>query len=119
MASTKTPLDLLVEAREIIAPPSAWTTHTYARDQRGAGCPPEGDRAVCWCAIGALYRAAGSPVEDAPDNVERALTILREQLDASRPEGLERVGVGTYNDTHDHAEVLVLYGRAIACAGAT
>ena len=34
---------------------AAWTKNEFARDLYGLACDPLEPRAVCWCALGAIY----------------------------------------------------------------
>lgn len=48
----------LQAAADLLEKPGAWTQHTSARDVGGVTIPIKSDRAVCWCVIGALWRAS-------------------------------------------------------------
>ncbi len=51
-----TALEALIAARELISAPERWTQNAYARDRTGRPVLATGNRAVCWCGDGALYR---------------------------------------------------------------
>lgn len=53
------PSQVLDAAADLIKPEGAWTTCGYARTARGALVGPLEEAAVCWCAKGAISRAAG------------------------------------------------------------
>lgn len=56
-ATVVTRLDVLREARRILSKRGAWTQHTHARDSNNTELLPEHESAVCFCAVGSLYRA--------------------------------------------------------------
>jgi len=49
---------ILERACEIIATPLTWTRLAVARDCVGYSTDPRSKQAVCWCATGALFKAA-------------------------------------------------------------
>jgi hypothetical protein len=51
--------DVLVEAREIISVPERWTLGANAIDAEGNVVDPCSKEATCWCAMGAMFKAAG------------------------------------------------------------
>jgi hypothetical protein len=97
------PVEILKAARELIAKPERWTRGYVAR----AGAVPLTSAmdvgATCWCAMGAVDKSAGGPDFSAP-----ALDLLYPMLPGC--------GIAEFNDSHDHAEVLSLFDRAIASA---
>jgi hypothetical protein len=99
------PVEILKAARELIAKPERWTRGVIAR----AGTVPltsaMGEGATCWCAMGAVDKCAGGPDCSAP-----ALDLLYPIIPGC--------GIAQFNDSHDHPEVLALFDRAIAKAGA-
>jgi hypothetical protein len=54
--------DILRQAADLIEPEGAWTQKSYAKGRTGREVQPEGNAAVCWCAIGALRRVDGEGV---------------------------------------------------------
>lgn len=50
--------DVLERAADLIEPEGAWTTRAYARTARGHEIGPEYPGATCFCAMGAIRRAA-------------------------------------------------------------
>lgn len=93
--------EVLIAARLLIARPERWTHGASARYADGLSCGPQSPHAVCWCATGALIRVTppfGSGL------LWGALRMLREVV-VMEP--------ALYNDTHTHAEVLIMYDRAI------
>lgn len=54
----KTTVEILKEARELIAKPGAWTQHHSARDASGHRVPVTHHRACSFCAYGAVARVA-------------------------------------------------------------
>lgn len=53
--------DILDQAADLIEPEGAWTQGWFARDRHGHKVPTWSPDAVCWCAIGAILRAANLP----------------------------------------------------------
>lgn len=56
---SKSAVEVLTEARELITPPERWTRGWYARDAEGREVDATDPNAVCFCSIGALCRAEG------------------------------------------------------------
>jgi len=101
----KTLVDVLVEARSLIECPRWWTRDDLARDCNGVRVNPSGPRAYCWCALGAIVRAAGPGLSQ-----RRAAALLfRRVIDGD---------IVTFNDASNHAEVLAKFDEAIALAKA-
>lgn len=48
-----------MKAWELIADPTRWTQHDWARDANGKGCWRESPSAVCWCARAAVRQVYG------------------------------------------------------------
>lgn len=53
-----TPADVLRKAADKISEPNAWTRHELARDENGDAVSPSNKRAVCWCALGAIFKVS-------------------------------------------------------------
>lgn len=98
-------LDVLKRARAILT--KRWTQHRYYHQ-----------KTQCYCATGAIYRAAGftarQVLEDRQGSslfkrglARKTVKIVEQQL--------SRVGYGLegYNDNHTHAEVLNLFDETI------
>lgn len=65
---TKTISEILFAAADLIAKPGAWTQGAFARTSNGTQVGSTHPEAVCWCAAGAINRAAfdaNSRVNDA------------------------------------------------------
>lgn len=90
MSECRSVVEVLVEARGLIADESRWTT----------GMASNGP----YCAMGALYAARGEAVA-APIIHMPAYKVLKAALGGGE--------VGRFNDSHSHAEVLALFDRAI------
>ncbi len=103
----KTTKEILVEARGYIAEPGSWTKGSFARDGHGNHVSKDSHRASCFCAAGAIGRAAkGSEREQ-----HGALRALRSAITGP---------ITAWNDAPNrtHAEVLAAFDRAIEIAGA-
>jgi hypothetical protein len=99
----KTAVEILKEARELLAEPGKWTQLTSARDEYGNEVGSSSGAAVCWCASGAITKvAAGSEAAD------EARTLLWSAMGGS---------IVGFNDAQsDVAPVLVAFSRAVAKA---
>lgn len=98
-----TTVETLRAARELIADPERWCQEVAARGKSGRPVDPTGRAAVAWCAIGACRRIARRDADfvAAFDRLGRAAFAV----DVAHP--------GVFNDTHDHAEVMAMFDRAI------
>lgn len=110
----KTVRQLLVEAKALIEHPVHWTQHVYARDRAGGSVQAHDERAVCWCALGALYHVGHNamPVRSGVEVVGAARDLLTLH---SQRKGLP-IGASRVNDYLGHAEVMKMYDAAIATA---
>ena len=104
---------VLVAARALLTPPAAWTRVAFARNEAGNSTISGDPSAVCWCAVGAVNRAArtqfgvcGLQAMTAVDALATALGAL--VADTSG-------GVAAYNDAPErtHEEILELFDKAI------
>jgi hypothetical protein len=110
-------LEDLKAAREIIAEPGRWTRHVYARDANGCQLTRgefEEFGAVCFCVMGALWKAVGDPshrwiVDDYRNHRNRWLNGICE-LDKTLD---RRIPLADYNDTKTHAEVIEIMDMTI------
>jgi Asp-tRNA(Asn)/Glu-tRNA(Gln) amidotransferase A subunit family amidase len=103
-------LEILIEARRLIESPDNWTIQEFARDRNGHIAPVASEAAVCFCALGAIARAA--KIEAGAACRSPAAEALLSAIGTSK-----RVGaVSDFNDTRSHPEVLALFDRAIKAA---
>jgi hypothetical protein len=92
-------------ARALIEDPKHWTQGSYGLDSSGHGVSTRRiNEAVCFCSWGALVRV-GIDVIGGRSAEERYLDM-----------GMGNRGVGNFNDTHTHAEVLAAFDKAIELA---
>lgn len=56
--------EILIGARALIADPAHWTQEVHARDKNGMPVVPTDPDATCFCADGALVKAAGVTIDD-------------------------------------------------------
>lgn len=98
-------LEVLIAARKLIEKPENWTRAFLARDNYGDPVYVHSDKAVCFCAMGALHKAVGETQGEFLDVVDDAAATL---ASAARIDT-----VAGFNDTHTHDEVLVLFDKAI------
>ena len=94
-------LEVLIVARKLIEKPENWTRDFLARDSHGDPVYVHSDKAVCFCAMGALHKAIGETSAEYLDVVASLASAAR--IDT----------VAGFNDTHTHDEVLALFGKAI------
>lgn len=116
-------VELLERARALISAPEAWLDGTHrgnvtacATTREGAPVSPGDQRAVRFCAVGAIGRAAGC--EPQVDETEiAALSPAMEEAGriADRLLGAAADGrwIGLVNDDETHAAVLATFDRAI------
>ena len=119
--TTPTPRDILIEARNLIAPPERWTQRAYARNAQGTAVTPRSPRAVSFCATAALYRAMDHYADPAaqPAALQQACKRARKMLDdtvATLTEG-HYTAIPTYNDATNHGCILHTFDIAISDAG--
>jgi hypothetical protein len=116
-------LKILLGARTLIAFPAHWTQHALARDIERNPMVPDDPRAVCFCADGALLKAAGTtslqsglPKQDdhyadyvravsAVEIATRQLFDIESYIEVNDDEVLDIEG--------GHAAVLRIFDRAI------
>lgn len=98
----KTTIEILKEARELIAQDGKWTQFAFARNASGHDtADPTGEEAACFCAWGALIRQGlGGPMGAAHNALERAMAG----------------NIPRYNDAvgRTQAEVVAKFDEAIA-----
>lgn len=99
----RTVAQVLREAKAVIPTPAQWTRKVAARDSRGNRVTPRNERAVRWCAMGAIEKVA--PGDGLAALEWAAIRALRPHMDDEVP---------TFNDSHTHAEVLAAFDAAIA-----
>lgn len=96
-------VEVLRDARALIAKPEAWCKRYYARDKDGRQANAGDLKAVCWCMAGAVDRAAHA-------------------FHANERQALQDVigsdALATFNDRATHAEALAVFDEAIRRAEA-
>jgi hypothetical protein len=98
-----TPLHILRATRLLLADEKRWTKRVSARDANGDVADYSGERAVCWCLTGAIFRVGGSE--------HAAIAAAREAVyDAAKCE----CALPEFNDSSSHAEVLAALDAAIS-----
>jgi hypothetical protein len=97
--------DILNRAADLIEPEGAWTQYTLALNKDHVSCDPKQDDAACFCAMGAIVRAAN--IED-DEYYEAALTELSAHVGFHVP---------TWNDAPERTQSEVVSAlRAAALA---
>jgi hypothetical protein len=111
--SGKTPVQVLREARELIAMPERWTQGTWARKANGDGVLATNPEACCFCAGGALLKSSSRGRKENRDLFDAAVRLLIAPLN-----GETWMDIAQFNDrvAKSHDEVLALFDRAIALA---
>jgi hypothetical protein len=104
-----TSVETLRAAKAILVDKARWTRFTYARNSKGERVPPNDPCACSFCAVGALARVLGLPI----NIVER---------DAEVGKLLNRAAGGvlpySVNDGDGYDAVMAMYDRAIEFAAA-
>jgi hypothetical protein len=111
-ARPETVADVLNAAADLLEKPGAWTQDAYARSAKGNKVLPAGDKAVCWCASGALARVQGlggyeAEYSDAGHVLARTVSII---------------DIPIWNDTPERTQaevVAALRAAALASGAAT
>ena len=100
---------IVARALELIADEPSWTSLIVARTAEGRPCGCMDPHAARFCAIGALYRAAGELLGSAGPELafkaERFILVANDRL----REGLARI-----NDAEGHAAIVAMLKRALA-----
>lgn len=112
-------LDILKRTCAILDDRRRWTTKVYARDSRGLECLPVASSAVCWCAVGAIQKAAAEVLgagDEAWDLADAAMAYVVEcSDDAGDPDVMSYESqIADVNDRQGHAAVLRLMAGAVA-----
>ena len=111
-------VEVLRAARRLLADPARWCRGALATDAEGQTVEPCSLVARRWCAAGAVERAGFLMLitDRLPEAVlDQAMVLL---LDTVNQLGFEEGGVGDFNDSHGHREVLALLDKAILAAEA-
>ena len=109
--------EILRAAKHRISDPDRWTQCAFARTGGDGGNPigPSSGSADCWCARGAIYAEVAPSAPSSP-LAREAEGFLRDA--APPPPHDEAEPIAYLNDEGTHDEVLDLFDRAIALAGA-
>ncbi len=107
-------VEVLRQARELIADKSRWTQNAAARDASGIYTSPRNESAVCWCAQGAILNKCDWDSRFQPiDLLDNACIALFDGLAVEVNDGLKVRG-----DAASHAAILSAFDRAIVDAEA-
>lgn len=115
---------ILQEAYNLIENPEHWTQVVLARDTDGNSVEPCDPTAVCFCAIGALYRVCNAAREDGDamlalgetreDVLEAGKTLAESMGWKNNVEAPMSEVIYTVNDDYDgHARILQAFRKAI------
>jgi hypothetical protein len=99
-------LQIVEQARALIADESHWCRGELARDMKGVGVCPTSDRAMKRCGLGALIMAAYQITNDHRGAHDLAIQALRPLYGSAT---LVHV-----NDMRGHAAILALFDEVIA-----
>jgi hypothetical protein len=102
---------ILTRARALIANEVNWTRRALARDEAGRLCEWNEPRAVRFCALGALVRAASLLIRNEYSAHALAMEAARQLLQDSRRTGS---CLPMINDNEGHAAVLALFDAALS-----
>lgn len=95
---TRSAYDILTEAQERIRDPQQWAQGHYAYTKTGRACDYAAKGAVCWCAMGTLYKSRAT---------KRVHTCIQEAADGM----FSRAVIGI-NDILGHDAVMRMFDRA-------
>jgi hypothetical protein len=101
-------LQIIEQARALIADESHWCRGELARDANGMGVCPMSDRAAKRCGLGALIMAAYQITNDRSGAHDLAIQSLRPLYGSAT--------LVNVNDMRGHAAVLALFDEVIAAA---
>jgi len=103
-------LRILKRAARILSKPEAWTKKAEARTETGKEIFYDSNRAVCFCSMGAIWRARKDILgtQDCDDDY----SVLRKVVKGAHT----GIGIVDWNDAPErtHAEVLAAFQEAIA-----
>lgn len=107
-----TPLQILKDARALIAPYERWCRGQSAHDRAGKDCPARSQEATCWCASGAIDRTWNGPrLGSEVATVNRAYMAMNDAVGVLHPDlGLSFIGI---NDRFGHEAILKVFDHAI------
>lgn len=103
---------LLRAARAIIEDPEHWTKRYYARDAQDRSARVEDDDACKFCSLGAVHKAFLNDQTFKLTDTYYAKDFLGKVTRHLTP----NLGIGGYNDTHNHEQVLEMFDQAIKLA---
>lgn len=105
--------ELLIKSKALIADPANWTQYHYARNKFGGDVEVADEAAVCFCSIGAIFRAEGETPDDEYDSNTQSEAIVA-LADAMDMNGC----VAMFNDQNTHERVMEKWDLAIKNAQA-
>lgn len=111
----KTTLEILVAARALISDPERWTQYRSARRANGNPVCPTSEKAVCFCADGAVRKYFWDDVmllHPAIKFLNSAALLLYGSSPIEINDGYFKIP-----HTTPHQAILNIYDRAIALAG--
>lgn len=95
-------MDDLVALRALLQ--DHWTKGAMGRNAEGVSVASKDPTAVCWCLLGGMVKITGGGISD-----PKRFLALRSALNKASG----GVGLGSFNDTATHEQVLALIDRAI------
>jgi hypothetical protein len=107
-----TPHEFLVRARALIEDPSHWVKYNFATTADGDPCREADNRAVCFCASGALTRIGVVSGFEYSHVHDAAWSILLSAISGSHHYYSTIAGFNDAPDV-DHATVLAVFDAAI------
>lgn len=100
---SKSTVQILKDARELLSDPTHWTKFAFARDSAGFKTKIYDSDAVCWCVMGAIMKESGDY-----NNTNKALSLLEEVISDN-----VAIGVGNDNEDTTHSDVMETFSIAI------
>ena len=111
-------IEIMREARRILARPEAWAQGSRAQDSHGVNCPVRAIGAVRWCLVGAIERANPADRGWIVSDVARLLIGVCDAPYRLAPAAGASEKLVWWNDSKDrkHSDVLALLDRALTAA---
>jgi hypothetical protein len=103
----KTTVETLRDAKALIDTPAKWTQNADARRSNNIPCSYANPDAICFCIVGAVWRASGE--------FSKAFHLVHWQ---AQEEGRRVTQFNDHPDT-SHNDVMAFFDRAIALAEGT
>ena len=119
----------LKELKSLLQVPERWTEYASARTAEGSPCDATYPGAVCWCLTGAVLKVVTALAKKEHPTLKAHLFLdvltqnliyaLRIQLQDGHSYRIQTMELTTFNDAHDHKDVLALIDATLATQSAS